>query len=105
MDEMINVIITSDSFEVLDKIGEALLEARLISCIQVLGPIQSTYWWKGDIRRVKEWMGIMKSRGVLYPRVEEEIRRLHPYETPQIEAVPIVAALPAYRLWVIDETS
>jgi periplasmic divalent cation tolerance protein len=105
MDKIITVITTSDSPEVLDKIGSALLEARLISCIQLVGPIQSTYWWKGAIQRVEEWMGIMKSRRDLYPRVQEEIRRLHPYETPQIEAIELADALPAYRQWVVEETT
>jgi periplasmic divalent cation tolerance protein len=104
MDDIINVITTSDSPEVLDNIGSTLLDARLISCIQIVGPIKSTYWWKGNIQRTEEWMGIMKTRRELYHHVQEEIRRLHPYETPQIEAFQVAEALPAYRQWVIKET-
>lgn len=105
MDEIITVITTSDSAEVLERIGDALLGARLVSCMQVIGPMKSTYWWKGAIRKNEEWMGIMKSRRGLYPRVEEEIRRIHPYETPQIEAFPVTDVLPAYGRWVIEETA
>jgi periplasmic divalent cation tolerance protein len=104
MDGIIAVITTSDDPEVLERIGASLLEARLISCIQVVGPIKSTYWWKGAIRKSEEWMGVMKSRRELYPRVEEEIRHSHPYETPQIEAFHVTDVLSAYGKWVIDET-
>lgn len=104
MDEIITVITTGDSAEVLERIGDALLEARLVSCMQVIGPMKSAYWWKGAILKTEEWMGIMKTRRRLYPRVEEEIRRLHPYETPQIEAVEGTEVLPAYGRWVMQET-
>lgn len=104
MEEIINVMTTSDSTEVLDRIGAALLEARLISCIQILGPIKSTYRWKGNIETAEEWIGIMKTRRGLYGRVQDEIRRLHPYETPQIEEFEVADVLPAYRQWVMEET-
>jgi periplasmic divalent cation tolerance protein len=105
MAEIINVVTTLDSPEALDKIGSRLLEARLVSCIQIVGPIKSTYWWKGAIETTEEWMGIMKTRRDLYGRVQEEIRSLHPYETPQIEAFAVKEVLPEYGQWVMEETA
>jgi periplasmic divalent cation tolerance protein len=104
MEEMVDILVMSDSVEVLDTIGATLLEARLISCIQTIGPVKSTYWWKGKIERAEEWMGILKSRRKLYPRIQEEILRLHPYETPQIQALGVADVLPSYLEWVIQET-
>lgn len=104
MEGIINIITTVDSVEVLEGIGAKLLEARLISCIQIVGPIKSTYRWKGAIETTEEWIGIMKTRRDLYTRVQEEIRRLHPYETPQIEAVAVGQVLPEYGWWVAEET-
>ena len=104
MEGIINIITTVDSAEALDGIGAKLLEARLVSCIQIVGPIKSTYWWKGSIETTEEWIGIMKTRRDLYTRAQEEIRRLHPYETPQIEAVEVGQVLPEYGQWVTEET-
>lgn len=105
MDKIVNVITTTDGVDLLDKIGATLLDARLISCIQIVGPIKSAYRWKGRVEIAEEWMGIMKTRRGLYGRVREEIRRMHPYETPQIEIFEVADALPAYRQWVMEETA
>jgi periplasmic divalent cation tolerance protein len=94
---MINVITTAAARQTLEK--------RLVSCIQIIGPIASTYWWRGRIEEAEEFMGIMKTRRDLYADVEREIRRLHPYELPQIEAVEAAFVLPEYARWVVDETA
>jgi periplasmic divalent cation tolerance protein len=102
---MINVITTIDSRETLEKMGRLLLEKRLVACLQIIGPVRSVYWWKGQREEAEEWIGIMKTRRELYVDVEKEIRALHPYEVPQIEAIEAVSVLPAYERWLIDETS
>jgi len=101
---MINIVTTAPEKEILDRIGRALLEKRLVACLQILGPIRSLYWWKGRLEEADEWLGIMKTRQDLYEEVEKEIKALHPYEVPQIEAFEAWAALPAYGRWVRDET-
>jgi periplasmic divalent cation tolerance protein len=105
MVDMINIITTTDSRETLEDMGRALLEKRLIACIQVVGPIRSMYWWKGRLQEAEEWMAIMKTRDELYDEVEKEIKSLHPYEVPEIEAVKADKTLDAYGRWVVDETS
>lgn len=101
---MINVVTTAPHRETLDKIGRVLLEKRLVACLQILGPIKSTYWWKGRLEEAEEWTAIMKTRRDLYEEVEREIKALHPYEVPQIEALEASGVLPAYERWVTDET-
>jgi periplasmic divalent cation tolerance protein len=104
MEPIITITTTTDKKEALEEMGRSLLKQRLIACIQVVGPIKSLYWWKGNVEEASEWLGIMKSRKSLYPRVEAEIRSLHSYEVPEIVAVELSDVLPAYGDWVRTET-
>ena len=105
MEEIIYITTTADTAEIAKGIGRHLVEARLVSCAQILGPMTSIYRWKGKIEETGEWLLLMKSRKSLYKEIEKEIRRLHPYELPQIVGVPIEAALAGYAQWVVDETA
>ena len=69
------------------------------------GPITSTYRWRGKIERQEEWQCWAKTRGELFDRVEAAIRRIHPYEVPEIIAVPIVAGSAGYLSWLDAETT
>ena len=71
---------------------------------QIVGPIRSTYRWQGKIESDEEWQCWCKTRGELYARVEEAIRALHPYEVPEILAVPVVAGSERYLAWLDAET-
>jgi periplasmic divalent cation tolerance protein len=102
---LISVVTTADSKEALDFIGKTLLEKRLVACIQIAGPIESTYWWKGALEKAQEWMGIMKTTSGLYESVERMIRELHPYDVPEIVAFEAKNVHSAYYDWVISETS
>ena len=95
-----------DNRETLERIGRSLLERRLVACIQVIGPIRSTYWWKGSICEAEEWMGVMKTRDELYDQVEREIRALHPYEVPEIAAVRADKVLGPIRWkWIVGRVT
>ncbi len=89
MEPIITITTTTDNREALEKVGRHLLTQRLIACIQIVGPIKSLYWWKGNIEEASEWLGIMKSRKSLFAQVEAEIRSLHTYEVPEIVAVEL----------------
>ena len=103
MTDYIQVITTTETAEDAETIARALVEARLAACVQVRGPIRSTYRWKGRIETAEEWQCVAKSRRELYGRIEETIRRLHRYETPEILAVPIVAAEENYLAWLDEQ--
>ena len=96
---------TLDDRQKLEDLCRTLVEKKLVACAQVSGPIKSLYWWKGTVEETEEWVGTMKTRIDLYKDVEEEIMRLHPYEIPEIVAHEILNVLPAYKEWVINETS
>jgi periplasmic divalent cation tolerance protein len=102
---MLNIITTTDSREALERMGKALLQKRLVACIQIAGPIKSIYRWKGRLEEAEEWMAIMKTRDELYDEVEREIRALHPYEVPEIEALKTEKVFDAYAKWVVEETT
>ena len=85
-----------------DRIARALLEKKLAACVQVLGPMASTYWWKGNIEEAKEWLCLIKTEAGLYRRVERAIQDLHPYKTPEIVAVPLVAGSREYLKWLVS---
>ncbi len=87
------------------QVAERLVAERLAACVNVLGECTSVYRWKGEMERAAEVTLLIKTRAGLYPRVEAAIRALHPYELPEIVAVPISAGLPGYLQWIAAETA
>jgi periplasmic divalent cation tolerance protein len=103
MTDYIQVYTTTEKREEAKEIARDVVEKRLAACAQVLGPIASTYWWKGMIEEAEEWVCVMKSRRDRYKRLEETIRGIHPYEEPEILAVPIEAGSRGYLNWLDRE--
>jgi len=102
MPESVQVLTTVEKREEAETIARSLVEKRLAACVQIIGPITSTYRWKGEIETAEEWQCLVKTRRELYPQVERAIRRLHSYEVPEIIATPIVAGSADYLEW-LDE--
>ena len=105
MEPIITITTTTSDREMIERIGRSLLTKRLIACIQIVGPIKSLYWWRGNVEEENEWLGIMKSRRGLYARVEDEILKVHPYEVPEISAMELVGVSPSYESWIRTETA
>ena len=87
------------------QLAHSLVEARLAACVNVLAQCTSVYRWKGEMETAAEVPVLIKTRESLFPRVEEAIRQMHPYELPEVVAVPITAGLAAYLEWVAVETA
>lgn len=104
MSEFIEIRTTIDTIEGSQKIADALVETRIAACVQVFGPITSTYWWKGQIERAQEWLCIVKTRKDLYSTVETTIRKVHSYEEPEIIATAIIGGSQGYLRWIEEET-
>ncbi len=85
-------------------IRDELLNTRLASCVQVAGPLKSTYWWKGSLENAEEWLMIIKTAGKNFAVIEKTIKRLHPYETPEIIALEICNGSKDYLDWIKNET-
>lgn len=103
MDEYIMITTTFDSKEEANKVSDILLEKRLVSCCQFIN-ISSKYHWKGKIEEAEEILLQMKSKKTLYKEIEDEILKIHSYETPQIVAYDIVEGSKKYLNWIEEET-
>ncbi len=86
------------------KITESLLQQRLAACVHAMPPGNSTYRWQGAIEKSVEITLIIKSTKDRYAELEAAIRRLHPYEVPEILALPVEIGFPAYIKWIVNET-
>ncbi|WJW75285.1 divalent-cation tolerance protein CutA [Thiohalobacter sp. IOR34] len=88
--------------ETAERIAMALVERRLAACVNILPGLSSVYRWQGAVQHDEELLLLIKTRGGLASRLQAAIRELHPYELPEIVAVPIVAGLPDYLHWIDD---
>jgi periplasmic divalent cation tolerance protein len=88
-----------------EALARELLAARLAACVHIGPAVQSLYHWRGQIETTDEIPLAIKTRAVLYSQVEDAIRARHPYELPEIVAVPITDGLPAYLAWIAAETA
>jgi len=104
MTAFIQVMTTTANRHDADRIAGELVERRLAACVQLLGPVTSTYRWKGAIETSDEWLLLIKSREELYPAIDAAIRELHPYDVPEILAVPVTAGHADYLRWLGEET-
>ena len=85
-------------------LATALVGERLAACVNVLAPCRSVYRWQGAIENATEIPLLIKTTAVRYAALEAAIRARHPYELPEIIAVPIAHGLPEYLDWVVAET-
>ena len=85
-------------------LARRLVEGRLAACVSVGAPVESLYHWRGQIETAQEVPVAVKTRPERYPEVEAAIRAQHPYELPEIVAVPVVSGLAPYLAWVAAET-
>ena len=99
-DDIQLVYCTVPDTETGQRIARHLVEYRLAACVNLLPGIESVYRWKGEIHQDSEVFLMIKSRSEDYNAVENAIRKLHPYELPEIIAVPLSNGLPAYLEWV-----
>jgi periplasmic divalent cation tolerance protein len=103
MTKFIQVVTTTETKADAQAIAHAIVEKRLAGCVQIIGPITSTYWWQGEIETAEEWLCIIKSRQNLYEALEKAIREVHPYDVPEILAVPVTAGSEGYLEWLNSE--
>jgi periplasmic divalent cation tolerance protein len=88
-----------------ERLADILIEQRVAACVNVLAPCRSVYRWKGAVQRDEEHPVLIKTAQARYGALEQAIRAAHPYELPEIIAVPIERGLPAYLDWVAGETA
>ena len=87
-----------------EKLALALVENRAAACVNVLAPCRSIYRWRGAVEKADEIPLLIKTTAVNYARVEEIVRTQHPYDVPELIAIPITHGLPSYLDWLATET-
>jgi periplasmic divalent cation tolerance protein len=87
-----------------EALAGALIEARLAACVNILAPCRSVYRWQGAVETTDEVPLLIKTSAARYAALEAAIRAQHPYELPEVIAIPITQGLPGYLAWVAAET-
>jgi periplasmic divalent cation tolerance protein len=105
MTQFVQVITTVGSRGEAERIAAQLVDERLAACVQIVGPVSSTFRWREEIEMSEEWLCLAKTTRDCFPAVERQIRALHSYELPEIIALPIVAGSSDYLAWIAREVA
>ena len=101
MDELILILTTMPDDSRADELAEALVGEKLAACVNVHGPMVSTYRWKGEVERETERQIVIKTTRARLPALEARLKTLHPYELPEWIVLGAEASA-AYGQWVIE---
>ena len=101
MDELILILTTMPDDSRADELAEALVGEKLAACVNVNGPMVSTYRWKGAVERETERQIVIKTTRTRLPALEARLKTLHPYELPEWIVLGAEASA-AYGQWVIE---
>jgi periplasmic divalent cation tolerance protein len=96
-------VTTADEAEA-KRIAQAVVEERLAACANVLGAIQSVYWWEGKVCEGEEVALVLKTSADRKTELIDRIKQLHSYDTPCIACLPIVGGNPDFLEWIKQET-
>ena len=97
------VLCTSPDEATAERIARELVTGRLAACVSRVGPLRSTYLWQGDLKDEPEVLLVIKTLRGRYEELEMRLRALHPYEVPEIIALPILAGSKQYLAWMHEE--
>ncbi|GJP41055.1 hypothetical protein CLOM_g700 [Closterium sp. NIES-68] len=96
------VYITVPNKETGQKLAASLVGGKLAACVNRVPGVESTYWWEGKIETDNEELLIVKTRRALLQSIQEHLKTNHPYDVPELIALPIVAGSEAYLKWLHD---
>lgn len=97
------ILVTVDTQEVAQEIAGALVSDRLAACVN-LYPIHSVYTWEGKVEQAAEWQLVIKTDLALFTKIADLLDMLHPYEVPEMLALPIQQGSAPYLAWMADST-
>jgi periplasmic divalent cation tolerance protein len=99
------VFCTCPTREVALAIANAVVEARLAACVNVVPGVTSVYRWQDQVQQDEEVLLVIKTPAGRYAELEAALRERHPYELPEVIAVPVAMGSPAYLQWLTDVTA
>lgn len=97
------VLMTAPDRDTATRITRSLVEERLIACGNVVPGLTSIYRWDGEVQEDPEVLVILKTDAETLPELLRRAPELHPYEVPELLALPVTEGLPSYLEWVADE--
>lgn len=102
--DVVRVETTVDGREGAERLAGSVVEHHLAACAQVSGPIRSFYRWENAVQSDEEWMVVIKTAADRLDDLVAHLVEAHPYDVPEIAAVPVTGGNPEYLTWVRDET-
>jgi periplasmic divalent cation tolerance protein len=104
MYEFLVVSTTVEQLADAETIAQALVSERLAACVQQQGKVTSTYYYDGKMENSSEYLLTIKTTASRYKALEKRLVELHPYELPEIIAVPVRSGLSDYLDWIEEQT-
>ncbi len=101
-DEVLLVLSTFPDVATARRIGRRLVEEKYAACANIVPLVESIYWWEKKMETANEALVLFKTSAVRYAVLENALRQLHPYEVPEIIALPVERGLPDYLRWVSE---
>jgi periplasmic divalent cation tolerance protein len=101
--EAIQVVTTTAERKDADVLAKAVLDKRLGACVQISGPIDSSYWWNNRLETAQEWILTIKTRRDLFKPLEKLLQEIHPYDQPEIVATSCVEISAGYLKWLNEQ--
>lgn len=105
MSDVVAGLVTGPDREQLVRLGRALVDERLVACLNVVDRVTSVYRWEGEVCEEAEALGILKTTAARSAAVERRIRELHPYAVPEVLFIPVAAGSPPYIDWVTEQVN
>lgn len=99
------VLVTCPTRRVAERLAQALVRRRAAACVNLLPGIQSIFWWEGKIDRAREVLLLLKTTPARVARLTRLVRSLHPYEVPEVIALPVSGGFGPYLRWVKNTVS
>ncbi len=103
MSEFVQITTTTGTRHDAEQIASELVSRRLAGCVQITGPIASTFRWQGKVETAEEWMCTVKTSRAQLATIEEVFKEIHPYEVPEVVVTPIVDGSEAYLKWLGEQ--
>jgi periplasmic divalent cation tolerance protein len=103
--EIVVLLVTAPDAAVAERLGRTLVEERLAACANLLPSVTSIYRWKGEVQTDTEVLLLLKTQRARLSRLAERLAEVHPYEVPELLALPVRGGSERYCKWVVEETS
>jgi periplasmic divalent cation tolerance protein len=102
--EAIIILTTTSSLKNAEKISNELINSKLAACATIIPNVKSIFFWKEKVARANEYLIIIKTRKELFEKAKNKIKKLHPYEVPEIISIQIAAGSKQYLKWIEEST-